>query len=73
MLTVFLRTPKKPKSKKMISLSAAINASNVSAVKGSVVKRGGNKVGDTACADDLGGKYADEESDKLFSRSGNGI
>jgi hypothetical protein len=64
MLTVFLRTPKKPKSKKMISLSAAINASNVSAVKGSAVKQEGDKVEDTARADDPGGKHADEEGDE---------
>jgi hypothetical protein len=63
-LTVFLRTPKKPKSKKMISLSAAINASTVSAVKGSAVNQEGDKAEDTARADDTSGKYGDEEGDE---------
>ncbi|EKM76174.1 hypothetical protein AGABI1DRAFT_78898 [Agaricus bisporus var. burnettii JB137-S8] len=63
------KTPKKPKSKKMISLSAAINASNGSAVKASAVKAPavkseGTKEEETVGADDSGAKYGDEEGDE---------
>ena len=53
----------------MISLSAAINASNGSAVKASAVKAPavkseGTKEEETVGADDSGAKYGDEEGDE---------